>query len=123
MRCHSASSHSWISAIELPPALLNSSVSPPSCSCASRAASCIASKSVTSTAYATPSISPATCSGAFLVDVDDRDARTFGGHPPARGRADTRRAAGDERALTVEQTHAAEPYPQRPRGDRGDALA
>src|SRR4051794_5753127 len=66
MRCHSASSHSWMAAIELPPALLNRSVKPPSCACASRAAPFNASKSVTSTAYAVPSIERATSSARSL---------------------------------------------------------
>ena len=85
-------------------------MSPPSCSCASSAAACSASKSVTSTAYAMPSIEPATSSARVLVDVDDRDPRTLGGHAPAGRGADPRRAAGDERALTVEQTHRGERY-------------
>jgi hypothetical protein len=45
--------------------------------------------------------------GALLVDVDDGDSSAFGGHAPAGRGADSRRAAGHERSVTVEQTHAA----------------
>ena len=73
--------------------------------CASSAAACSASKSVTSTRVRDAVDLLGDLFGAVAVQVDDGDLRALGGHAAAGRRADTRCAAGDERALTVEQTH------------------
>jgi hypothetical protein len=44
--------------------------------------------------------------GGVAVHVDDCNAGAFLGHAPARGPPDTGAATGDDRPLTVEESHA-----------------
>ena len=92
------------------PALLNSTVIPPSASAAAVIAAVQASGSATSAVNATPSTSAATRGGTVGVDVDDRDRGALLVHPAGGGGADPRRAPGDDGALTVEQTHGGGSY-------------
>ena len=87
MRCHSSTSHSWIAASVLPPALLNSSVEPPSCSVASLTAA-VERVEVGDVDGVRDAVDLGRDRfGAVAVHVDHGDARALFGHAPARRRA------------------------------------